>query len=597
MKKLLYLATALTSIATLAQAQSAPQRNAYFGETHMHTALSLDAFIGGARLLPSDSLRFAKGAPVVINGQLKQLDRPLDFVAVSDHCEYLGEMYSTIYPNAPGHKQDDLEKLRNLESLKDKQDWFYKYVVSNNRGDNPTHPPFYMGPESTKSGWQVVIDAAEEHNDPGNFTAFIAFEWSAAPGGGNMHRNVIFRDSAVPDLPYSSYDSNKVEDLWSWMQTTADGGATLLAIPHNSNASKGLMFPDVDSNGNALTTQWATTRQNWEPLIEMMQIKGNSEVHAAFWAADEFANFENANSIQKNSNRYFHKGDFVREGLKAGLARQQELGVNPYKLGFIGGTDNHNGLPSDVAENDFIGGHGPEDGSVDRRRTAGVGGWIDGVDLSIGSLAGVWAEENTRASLWDGMKRRETFATSGPRIKVRMFGGAGLNTDVSDPMAMVENGYENGVPMGGDLPASDTAPTFTVYGEKDPLGANLDRIQIIKGWVDQSGEVHETIVDVVWSGDRSVDANGKLAAVGNTVDLSTALYTNDIGASTLIGSWTDPDYDPSVLAFYYSRAIEIPTPRWTTYDAVRNNLPLLPEVAATIQERAWGSPIWSAPTQ
>ncbi|GAA6182660.1 DUF3604 domain-containing protein [Shimia sp. NS0008-38b] len=589
----LLVSTALLVCTSSAWAEDAITRNAYFGETHMHTALSLDAFIGGARLMPSDSLRFAKGASVIVDGRHKQLKRPLDFAAVSDHVEYLGEMYSTIYPDAPGHLQDDLKQLRSLETLEDKQKWFYKYVVSNNRGDDPSHPPFYMGPETTKSGWQIIKDAAEEHNDPGTFTAFVAFEWSAAPGGGNMHRNVIFRDSVAPELPYSSYDSNKVEDLWDWLQMSADEGSTLLAIPHNSNASKQLMFPDTDSFGNDLTTDWAERRQMWEPLIEMMQIKGNSEVHEAFWQADEFADFENANSIQKNSNRYFHKRDFVREGLKIGLAEERKLGVNPYQYGFIGGTDNHNGLPSDVAEDDFTGGHGPEDGTVERRRTGGVGGWIDGADLSIGSLAGVWAEENTRASIWDSMKRRETFATSGTRIKVRMFGGVGLSA--TDPATMVSEGYDTGTPMGGILAASDMAPTFTVYAEKDPDGANLDRVQIIKGWVDSSGDIHETVVDVAWAGDRAPDEGGKLPSVGNTVDLKTALYTNDIGATTLFGRWTDPDFDPGNGAFYYVRALEIPTPRWTTYDAVRNELPLLADIPAIIQERAWGSPIWSSP--
>lgn len=592
------MASALIATAFDASAQESanPIRNAYFGETHMHTALSLDAYIGGARLMPSDSLRFAKGEPVIVNGQHKQLRRPLDFAAVTDHVEYLGEMYSTIFPDAPGHLQDDLLQLRSLQSLEEKQQWFFKYVVSNNRGDNPTHPPFYKGPETTASGWQIIVDAAEEHNDPGTFTALIGFEWSAAPGGGNMHRNVIFRDNKVPDVPLSSYDTNKVEELWQWMQkTTVEDGATLLAIPHNSNASKGQMFPEIDSYGNAVDLDYATTRKTWEPLIEMMQIKGNSEVHRSFWTADEFANFENGDTIQKNSNRWFSKRDFVREGLKIGLAYDQKLGVNPFQLGFIGGTDNHNGLMSDVAEDDFIGGHGPEDGSVARRRTAGVGGWIDGADLSIGSLAGVWATENTRAAIWDAMKRRETFATSGPRLKVRMFGGTNLNPSVDDPTAMVEDGYAKGVPIGGILASDTTAPVFTLYAEKDADGANLDRIQIIKGWVTASGETNEEIIDVVWAGDRTPDEGGKLPAIGNTVDLSTALYTNDIGSATLLGSWADPNFDPSQHAFYYARALEIPTPRWSTYDAIRNKLPLLKEVPATIQERAWTSPIWYSP--
>ncbi len=585
---------AVVALSGVAVAEPNPLRNAYFGETHMHTALSLDAYIGGTRLMPSDSYRFAKGASVVVNGRHKQLDRPLDFAAVTDHAEYLGEMVSTMYPDAPGHRQETLEALRNLQSLKEKQQWFYKYVVSNTRGANPQHPPFYQGPNTTETGWKIIIDAAEEHNDPGNFTALIGFEWSAAPGGGNMHRNVIFRDNVVPKLPLDSFKTNKVEELWQWLEKTTAAGSTVLAIPHNSNASKGLMFPDVDSFGKPLDSQYAKTRARWEPLIEMMQIKGNSEVHRAFWAADEFADFENGNSIQKNSNRYFSKNDFVREGLKRGLAEQQKLGTNPYLLGFIGGTDSHNGLSSDIAENDFIGGHGPEDGSVERRRKAGVGGWIDGPDLSIGSIAGVWAEENTRASIWDAMKRRETFATSGPRIKVRMFAGAGLPA-AADPVAMVEQGYARGVAMGGELAAGDTPPGFTVYAEKDPMGANLDRIQIIKGWVDAEGTTHEKIYNVVWSGKRKLDDSGKLAPVGNTVKLKTATYDNTIGAATLLGSWTDPDFDPSQSAFYYSRVLEIPTPRWTTYEAVRNDLPLMKEVAAVIQERAWGSPVWYSP--
>lgn len=587
---------ASVAIAASAAAQDAnPLRNAYFGETHMHTALSLDAYIGGARLMPSDSYRFAKGEPVLVNGRHKQLDRPLDFAAVTDHVEFLGEMYSTIFPDAPGYLQDDLDQLRTLVSLEDKQQWFFKYVVSNNRGENPTHPPFYMGEETTKSGWQIIVNAAEAHNEPGVFTALIGMEWSAAPNGGNMHRNILFRDNVVPELPLSSFDTNKVEELWDWMQQISDEGSTVLAIPHNSNASKGQMFPDVDSFGNLLDADYAATRAKWEPLIEMMQIKGNSEVHRSFWAADEFADFENADTIQKNSNRWYSKRDFVREGLKIGLAKEQSLGTNPFQLGFIGGTDNHNGLMSDVAEDDFIGGHGPEDGSVDRRRTAGVGGWIDGPDLSIGSIAGVWAEENTRAAIWDAMKRRETFATSGPRMKVRMFAGDGIDPAPADAVALVENGYAAGVPMGAVLPADTQAPVFTVYAEKDATGANLDRIQIIKGWVDAEGETHEKIVDVAWSGDRTPDAQGKLPAVGNTVDVTTALYTNDIGAATLQGSWSDPDFNAGEGAFYYARVLEIPTPRWTTYDAVRNGLPLLPEAAATLQERAWGSPVWFSP--
>lgn len=581
-----------------ALAEPNPLRQAYFGETHMHTALSLDAYIGGTRLMPADALSYAKGNPVTLpDGTVVQHERPLDFAMVSDHAEYLGEMYSTIFEDAPGHDNPDLEELREMTDIEARQQWFFKYVISSNRSTTPQHPPFFAGPATTQGAWDIIIKAAQEANDPGKFTAFIGFEWSGAPDGANLHRNIVFRDDNVPETTVSYIDINSEEGLWNWMAAQEAAGQHLLAIPHNSNASKGRMFPDTDSSGTPITLDYARMRQHFEPLVEMMQVKGNSEVHRNFWAADEFADFENADSIQKNSGRVFHKRDFVRGGLQRGLVHERTLGVNPFKYGFIGGTDNHNGLMSAVAEDRFVGAHGPEDGSIDRRRTGDVLGWIDGKDLSIGSISGVWAIENTRAAIFDAMRRKETFSTSGPRIKLRMFGGVDLTTP-SDPIQMAKEGYVLGTHMGGDLPSIVTAPTFTVYAEKDPMGANLDRVQIIKGSVDKFGDINEIVVDVVWSDDRKVeDTTGKLATVGNTVDLQTAVYTNDIGASTLIGSWTDENFDPQESAFYYARVLEIPTPRWSTYDAVRNNLPLLEDVPATIQERAWGSPIWYNPAQ
>jgi len=593
---ILFTTTCLLSTSSMAVVnESNPLRDAYFGETHMHTAYSLDAYIGGTRLTPDDAYRFAKGESVIVDGQQLSRKRPLDFVAVTDHAEYLGEMYSTLVEGAPGHDQDLLKQLRNLQTLEEKQQWFLKYVVENNRGTTPQHPSFFAGPETVKSAWQVAIDAAERNNDPGKFTAFVAYEWSGAPNGGNLHRNIIYRDGQVPDMPMSYIDINREDGLWDWMAKHEAQGKKALAIPHNSNASKQMMFPDVDAAGKPIDREYAQRRQHFEPLVEMMQIKGNSEVHRKFWAGDEFADFENADSIQKYSERVFQKRDFVREGLKLGVAFEKQLGTNPFKYGIIGGTDNHNGIPSDVAEDSFVGGHGPEDGTVERRRTGGVGGWIDGKDLSIGSLAGVWATENTRAAIWDAMKRRETFATSGPRMKIRLFGGVELPVSPDNPKKLVEQGYQLGVPMGSDLGSIAAAPTFTVYAMKDADGANLDRIQIIKGWVDSDGTTHEEIINVAWSGDRKPDSNGLLPAVGNTVDLKTANYTNNIGAATLMGSWTDKNFDPEQHAFYYARALEIPTPRWSTYDAVRNSLPLLEDVAATIQERAWSSPIWYKP--
>jgi hypothetical protein len=409
-----------------------------------------------------------------------------------------------------------------------------------------------------------------------------------------MHRNVIFRDMTVPDMPLTAIDTNDEEKLWSWMAEQEAAGSKLLAIPHNSNASKGVMFEPVDNSGDPIDATYAERRSKWEPLIEMMQIKANSEVVASLWPADEFADFENGESIQENNGRTFKKQSFVRWAVIKGLAYERAVGANPYRLGFIGGTDSHNGTPSDVVENNYVGSHGGADATVERRREGDITGWIAGRDSNPGSIAGVWATRNTRGAIYDAMRARETFATSGTRIKPRFFCGVGL-TGASDAKALIHDGYAKGVPMGGALTASDTAPTCTVYASKDPDGANLDRIQIIKGWVDAKGEPQEKIVDVVWSGDRKPGRNGKLPAVGNTVDLKTATYTNEIGGAELVGSWTDDKFDPKQPAVYYARVLEIPTPRWTTYDAVKNDLPLLDNVPATIQERAWTSPIWYEP--
>ena len=572
-----------------------PLKEAYFGETHVHTSFSLDAYIGGTRLTPFDAYRFAKGEGVPVNGVIRDIGRPLDFAAVSDHAEFLGEMLSTQFPDAPGHYQDALAVLRGLKDVEEQRAWFLKYVVENNRSGAPTHPPFFAGPETTKTAWNdVIIAAAEAHYEPGSFTTLIGFEWTSAPGGGNMHRNVIFRDTVVPEVPISALDTADEEKLWAWMAEQEAAGSTLLAIPHNSNGSKGFMFEPLDNAGNPLSKEYAETRAKWEPLIEMMQIKGNSEVVASLWPSDEFADFENATSVGSFSGRTFVPQNFVRWAVTKGLDYQAKLGANPYKLGFVGGSDNHNGLPSDVDEATYNGSHGAADGTVAERRTGEIDGWIKGPESNPGSITGVWAPKNTRGAIFDAMQARETFVTSGPRIKPRFFGGIGLAA-TDNPARMVLDGYANGVPMGGSLSTLTEAPTFTVQAMKDPAGANLDRVQIIKGWVDKAGEPQERIIDVVWSGDRAPGADGKLPPVGITVDVATARYTNDIGAPELIGHWTDPEFDPAQPALYYMRVIEIPTPRWTTYDAVRHGLPILEGVPATLQERAWTSPIWYTP--
>jgi hypothetical protein len=573
-----------------------PTKDAYFGETHVHTSYSLDAYIGGARITPDEAYRFAQGQDVVVGGQKHNIGRPLDWVAVSDHAEFIGEMYSTQVPGAKGGDNPMLEELRNLKSVDDQRAWFVKYVVSNNRGDNPTHPPFYAGPETTHSAWKdVQIKAAIDNYRPGKFTTLAGYEWTAAPKAGNMHRNVIFRDLNVPDMPFSALDSNDEEKLWAWMAEQEKMGRRLLAIPHNSNGSKGLMFEPLDNAGKPITADYARLRSHFERLIEMMQIKGNSEVHRKFWPADEFAGFENGDSVGSFSGREFKKEYFVRWAVTKGLDYQTKLGANPYQLGFIGGTDNHNGLPADVAEDDYIGSHGPADGTLKERREGEIDGWIKSKESNPGSIAAVWATRNTRGAIWDAMAARETFVTSGTRIKVRFFGGPELAGKPADPRALVEEGYRKGVPMGGTIDKAARAPTFTVWASKDPDGANLDRIQIIKGWVDAQGEPQDKVIDVAWSGDRKPGKDGRLPPVGSTVDVKAATYTNAIGSAELMGAWTDPEFDPARPALYYVRVLEIPTPRWSTYDAARNNLALLPDVPATIQERAWSSPIWYTP--
>ena len=571
-----------------------PMKDAYFGDTHVHTSYSLDAYIGGTRLTPDQAYRFAKGEAETVNGKLHRIGRPLDFVAVTDHAEFLGEMYSAQVEGAPGHDHPALAELRGLTEPDKQLAWFVEYVMKNVRSGKTMHPPFYAGEATTKSAWELNNNAARAHYIPGKFTTFSGFEWSAAPKAANLHRNILFRDMNLPDLPFSSIDSGDVEKLWAWIDELNEAkGIRAFAIPHNSNASKGLMFAATTQSGAPIDAAYARTRARLEPLIEMMQVKGNSEVTRKFWAADEFADFENADSMEQFGGRLQARENYVRWGITKGLDYRTKLGENPFSYGFIGGTDTHNGTPGDTDENRFIGGHGGIDGNAISRRTGIVEGWMTARDSNPGSLAGVWATKNTRDAIWDAMAARETFVTSGTRIKLRLFGGANVTAPAS-PTKMIEQGYRQGVPMGGTL-SGDDRPKFNVWAMKDPNGANLDRIQIIKGWVDTNGEPQEHIYNIVWSGDRKLDADGKLPSVGNTVDIARARYRNNIGLPMLMGHWTDPDFVPGQYALYYIRVLEIPTPRWTTYDAVRNNLPLLKDVPATIQERAWSSPIWYSP--
>jgi Protein of unknown function (DUF3604) len=573
-----------------------PQKNLYFGATHVHTAYSLDAFLGGTRQTPADAYRHAKGEAVIVNGMPHRMRRPLDFAAVTDHAEYLGEMYAALNPGTPGHDNPQIQQLITLTDFDERRNWFIKYVVKAGRGVQRQHTPFYPGEAVLANGWKVVTRAAAEHNEPGVFTTFNAYEWTAAPGGANLHRNVIFRGASAPAAPMSAAETPTEEGLWEWLQAQENQGSRAIALPHNSNASKGRMFPKKDSSGAAIDKDYADLRQRFERAIEVMQIKGNSEVYRTFWAADEFADFENADSIAKFSGRVPMKENYVRYGVVQGMADEQQLGINPFKLGFVGGTDSHNGLMGDTDEDNFVGGHGAEDATPERRRSAEVGGWIAAREQTTGSLTAVWAPSNTREAIWDAIYNREVYASSGPRMALRFFAGWNYESSMLGRADVIDKAYTGGVPMGGDLSGSGgKAPKFLVLANKDALGANLDRIQIIKGWVDSAGVTHDKVFDVVWSGQRQPGADGKLPAVGNTVDLATATYRNTIGSSELAAVWEDPQFNPEQRALYYARVLEIPTPRWTTYDAVRTGSPLLDNVASTFQERAWSSPIWYRP--
>jgi len=572
-------------------------KSLYFGETHLHTAYSLDAFLGGTRQTPGDAYRFAKGETVVVNGQPHKMRRPLDFAAVTDHAEYLGEMYAAMNPGTPGHDHPQIQELVSLTDFDERRAWFIEYVVKGGRGAHGRqHTPFYPGEAVATNGWKVLTSAAAEHYQPGQFTTFNAYEWTAAPGGANLHRNVIFRGSTVPELPLSAIDIPTEEELWQWLQTQERNGARALALPHNSNASKGRMFPATDSSGASIDSEYARLRGRYERAIEIMQIKGNSEVTRQFWAADEFSDFENADSIAGFSNRIPLKENYVRYGVVQGLVDENRLGVNPFKLGFVGGTDSHNGIPGDTDEDNFVGGHGAEDATPQRRQTAEVGGWIAARDQSPGTLTAVWASSNTREAIWDAIYEREVYATSGPRIGLRFFAGWDLRPQLLERADVISRAYAGGVPMGGELrEAGNRTPKFLILASKDALGANLDRIQVVKGWVDSDGSSHDKVFDVAWAGDRQPGADGRLPAVGNTVDLATATYRNTIGSGELGSVWEDPEFDPAQRALYYVRVLEIPTPRWTTFDAVRAGIPMLEDVPATVQERAWSSPIWYQP--
>jgi len=588
----------------------------YWGETHVHTGLSLDAGLFGNTTGPDTAYRLARGEQVTSStGQPVKLSRPLDFLAVTDHSDLMG-IATDIQRGAP-----------NILAVPKGKEWAEGFAKGGQAAgeaafDLITHfsqgtipkvllDQYSPGSAIYNSVWDKIVEAAEQYNEPGRFTAFIGFEWTSVPKGFNLHRNVILRDGGnragqvVPMTTMAPLGSTDPLDLYKWLDNYEEKtGGRALAIAHNGNLSNGWMFPvDRTYAGGRVNKEYVTLRAKWEPLYEVTQIKGDGETHASLSPDDEFADYGTWDvgnlDITELKTPDMLPGEYAREGLKRGLALEKKFGTNPYKFGMVGATDTHTSLTT-AEEDNFFGkatSVEPSPTRVSHPFIKSALGTIEGDMLLASGYQGIWATENTRKALFDAMERKETYATTGTRMLVRFFGGWDYNDDDLRSRVPAFRGYEKGVPMGGDLTMapSGKAPTFMVYALRDPIGANLDRIQIIKGWMDSRGELQEKVHDVTWSGDRQPDANGKLPSVGNTVDIEAANWTNTIGASELAAIWTDPDFDPDERAFYYVRVLEIPTPRWVLYDKVRLGAHIPEGVELIHQERAYTSPIWYTP--
>jgi hypothetical protein len=577
------------------------QQQPLFGDLHIHTSYSPDAFAVGNRTSPDDAYRFAKGEQTLHGAgfQIKLL-RPLDFAAVTDHGEYMGVLPQLIDPQSPLSKLPLAQRFTSGDPAK-AQDALSEVIGTLNSG---VPLPELVSAEISQGVWKRIVDAANRHNAPGSFTALIGYEWTSTIDGANLHRNVFFRGSSVPEQPFSSFDSPDPEELWAWLEEHRASGIESIAVPHNQNASDGRMFGTTAFDGRPFDADYVQRRLRNEPLHEIIQIKGQSEVHPEIAPNDEFAQFEIFPMTLKLSDTPEYSqvsGSYVREALGVGL----ELGAsgigNPYRFSFIGSSDSHNSS-SPVEEDNYHGKLPLIDGTPEQRldikpvspQHIGLGKLF-----SAQGLAAVWAPENTREAIFDAMRRGETYATSGTRIRLRVFGGWGFEQGLLSDPAYLEAAYANGVPMGSDLPAraeGATAPQLLIRAARDPDGANLDRIQVVKGWLGADGAHQEKIFEVAWSGDRAVDPDtGKLPPVGSTVNVAQASWDNTIGSAELDVIWSDPEFDAATPAFYYVRVLEIPTPRWTTHDAHRVQVEA-PQ-PQEIQERAISSPLWYAPAR
>lgn len=585
-----------------------------FGDTHLHTAYSTDAGLIANTLGFDEAYRFAKGETIVSSMGVKaRLNRPLDFLVITDHAENFGlpvaikESHKELLANAWGKKIHDTFHKGGIDSIVATYEMWVKKLHTL---DDPLKDQTAL----SQSLWQRATDAAERHYMPGKFTTLIGFEWTLMPDGNNLHRNVIFRDGKemVDSLiPLSSYDTQDPRKLWDWMERYEnETGGKVLAIPHNGNLSNGLMFDDVTLVEKLpIDRAYANRRMRWEPIVEVTQIKGDGEAHPLLSPDDEFADFETwdkgAMGVAPKTPDMLPR-EYAREAYKRGLAFNAQLGANPFKFGMIGATDSHTGL-STTEENNFFGKVTLAEPSANPFRFHEPMSGRKGPDAvrqthkeaSASGYTAVWVRENTREQIWDAFSRKEVFATTGSRMSVRLFGGFDFIADDLHRPDFVKYGYQHGVPMGGDLTRDAKgarAPGFLVRAVRDPDGANLDRVQVIKGWLDAEGKTHERIFDVAVSDDRKIDADGRCrVSVGNTVDVAQSTYTNAIGEVVLETFWQDPAFDPDQQAFYYVRAIEIPTPRWTTRDAKVFDVALPEGVPTSIQERAYSTPIWYTP--
>ena len=587
--------------------ESNPLRNAYFGDTHIHTVLSVDAYLMGTRRTPDDAYEFAKGAAIEhASGFMMQMKKPLNFLAVSDHGFYLGMMRELDDASSPYAEHPLVPAVRAADTAEGSIAAFQALIDHlRSRQEDPALENDLDDRDVARSAWQEIIESAERHNDPGSFTTFIGYEYTTSgPEFQNLHRNVIFRGSNVPPQPFSRLDSLNPEDLWAWMDTNRANGMEAIAIPHNPNGSDGWMFANTDWAGEPMDANYAETRMRNEPLVENTQVKGTSDTHPLLSPNDEWANFELMELKVASDQPSRASGSYVREAWLNGLAMEDRGGFNPYRFGVIGASDTHNAAGS-FEEDNYWSKTGLMDiepytrGSVPLPDSSpGNPEYAQGAAQYWGAsgLAGVWAESNTRDAIFDAFRRKETFSTSGPHIKVRFFAGYDIDESLLDAPDAIAKAYAKGVPMGADLPADgERAPRFLAWAARDADTVALQRLQIIKGWV-ENGATHEAVIDIACSDEGTVDpSTQRCPDNGATVDPGTCSVSADKGAAELKAVWQDPDFDPTQRAFYYVRVLENPKCRWSTWDAIRAGVAPRPDMQATIQDRAWSSPIWYRP--